>query len=61
MGMMDGLAVWDSPGVECSASVAKAPTVALVGYDVQGRRRGNFRAASCALLQHGVKLDYGDS
>jgi hypothetical protein len=32
--MMDGLAVWDCPGVEYPVVAARAPTVVFLGYDV---------------------------
>jgi hypothetical protein len=61
MDMPDGVAVGNDTGVEGSIISTGPPPVVLLGYDVGRRRPGTLRAASCAILQHGVKLGFGDS
>jgi hypothetical protein len=48
-------------GVECSVIATGTPPIVLLGYDVEHRRSGTLGAASCAILQHGVELGFGDS
>jgi hypothetical protein len=59
--MLDGVAVGNNTGVEDSVIATGTPPIVLLGYDVERRRLGTLGAASCAVPQHGVELDFGDS
>jgi hypothetical protein len=61
MDMPDGVAVGNGTGVEVSVIAEGTPPVVLHGNDVECRRLRTLEAASCAVLQHGVELGYGDS
>jgi hypothetical protein len=61
MDMPDGVAVGDGTGVEGSVITTGTPLVGFLGYDVERRKPGTLGAASCAVPQRGVKLDFGDS
>jgi hypothetical protein len=61
MDMPDGVAVGNGAGIEGSVIVTGTPPVVLLGNDVELRRPGTLGAASCAILQPGVELGFGDS
>jgi hypothetical protein len=58
--MADGVAVGNGPGIQRSVLSAWAPTVVLLGFDVEGGRPGALVSASGAFSQHGVELGFGD-
>jgi hypothetical protein len=61
MDMSDEVAFGKGKGVESSVIATGTPPVVPLGYDVERRRPGTLGAASCAILQHGVELGFGDS